>query len=514
MYQAFRNTLHTAGLVALLSLVFLVGCSAVGGVIKRGDQAMEAGNTYVAANAYLDALDLKPGNAKAMAKLSACSESAYEQKLKLAEGYQDQGSLEDALAEYEALHGFIQKLRRYNVLNFVPIDTKEAIRNVSAGAAEKHYTRAEDLFNSKDYTQAIEEYKAALALTRPYKEANAKIAESYYQLAEAATYASRYRSAAKTYQKALEAVRGYKDASVLAASLYYHLGNYFLQEGYCRNAYDDFDRVREIMPQYEDVRAKIAEAETCATVNIAFVTFDNTTGRNLAGMDLGDFIFEEIKTLTRAQASQFIRMMDREQLSVLLQEQQISEGLLLSESTIPTNLTGVDYLIFGKINQVLVTRDGLSESTFETTYSYQHEVAYVDKKGKRRTRYEWADAKAYFKKYKDAISAKLAGAIRVVNSQTGELVINHQIAEQAGDAIEYLGEYRARHDLNASNVSLADEVTRLRNAPSKLEDIDTLTKRMIDAISGTLSAQILSSLDRTPRISDPTTLAGAEQLNN
>ena len=491
---------------ALAFLGTTFACSQAAKGVKLGEQAVTRGDYYAAAIEYLNVLRTTPKYNKAIDGLSRISKSAYEQKLKMAEGFQEQGNLEEALAEYKALSTYITQLRQYNLLNFVPVDIDKAISTVSSGAAEKHYVQAEALFKQRAYQNAIGEYRAALALVISYKDCKEKIAESFYSLAADLEKKNSYRAAAKNFENADAEVRSYKDATQKAAVLYYALGSYFLSQGQYRKAFEDLTQAKLLSPQYRDVNNKLETAREKSAVKIAFVRFDNPTGKDIAGMALGDFIFETIKSNVQSKASQFLRLLDREELLVLAREQRINEGLLSDESTVPMKLEGVNYLIFGKLNQVRDVRPGLSETQAKDYYEYYYEVPYVDNKGRQRTRQESSKAEMYFSLFKDKLSLTLSGVIKVIEVKTGRLIINHQISEEAGDEIEYADKFRAVHDLNANNIALPEPIKKLRRARRELKDDGVLAKEMIGSIARTMADKILSNLDVTPYVNDPAIL--------
>lgn len=490
----------------LVYLIIFAGCNGVTKSIKISEEATLRGDYYAAAMGYLSVLETKPKQKKAIANLASVAKQAYEQKLNMAEDYENQGSLEYALSEYKELQRYVSKLKAHNALNFVTIDIDKAIKTVSAGAAEQHYVKGEELFNVGEFGKAIEEYKEALSLTSPFKDCREKIAESYYHIASDLEQSGSYRSAADNYENCFEIVSGYKDASQKATALYYALGSHFLSNGHCRKAYEDLEKARKINTQYQDVNDKLAKAKECATIRIAFVKFDNPTGRNVAGMALGDYIFETIKSKARSQASQFIRMIDRDEMMLLAREQNISEGVFSAELTVPIKLEGVDYFIFGRLNQVRDLHEGLSETPMSDIYEYWYDVPYIDSKGKKRYKTEWKKGEMYFTLFKDELSLTIAGVIKVIETKTGAVVITHQISEERSDDIMYAGNLRAEHDLNAKNVTFDKRIKELARARRELKDIGTLANDIINSISIKMSGEILSTLDRTPYVVDPTTL--------
>lgn len=484
---------------------------------KDAKKAYTAGNYDRAVILLAEKLRKKPKHKKSVKLLIVVLPVAYERHQFEAEEAELRQDWDKAMNEYYAISKLSREIRsippvmkpktkpRKPIQWPIP-DISAKLRDTIQKSTDKHYIQAEDFFNNGEFKRAIEEYSAALNLTKPYKDSREKIAESYYCIASDSEQRGNYRYAAKNHEKALETVGGYKDSLQRAATLYYALGCYFLSEGHCRKALEDLLRTKAINPQYRDLNEKIAAAKDGATVRIAFVRFDNPTGRNLAGMALGDFIFETIKTKVQYKASEFIRMIEREEVLVLAREQNISEGLLSNESTVPVNIEGVNYLIFGKLNQVRDVHAGLSETPMNAEYEYWYYVSYTDKNGRQKKRKEWKKAPMYFSLFKDKLSVALAGVIRVVETKTGAVVINHQISEEAIDKIAFADEFRAAHKLTASNVYFDKEIKEFAGARRELKDVDTLAKQMINSIATKMSAKILYNLDRIPNVSDPTTL--------
>lgn len=484
---------------------------------KDAKKAYTTGNYDRAVVLLAEKLRKKPKHKNSAKLLMVVLPIAYERHQSQAEEAELRQDWDKALKEYYAISKLTKEIRSLppvmkpktkprKPIQWPNPDISAKIRDTIQKGTEKHYIQAEAFFNNNEFGRAIEEYRASLNLTKPYKDCRDKIAESYYCTASDSEQRGNYRYAVNNYEKAFETIGRYKDASQRAATLCYALGCYFLSEGHCRKAYEDLLRARAINPQYLDVNEKIAAAKDCATVRIAFVRFDNPTRRNLAGMALGDFIFETIRTKVQYKASEFFRMIEREELLVLTLEQNISEGLLSSESTVPINLEGVNYLIFGKLNQVRDVHAGLSETPMNAEYEYSYYVPYTDKKGRQKQRLEWKKGQMYFSLFKDKLSVALAGVIRVVETKTGAVLINHQISEEVIDAIVYADEFRAAHDLTASNVHFDKEIKEFASARRELKDVDTLAKQMINSIATKMSEKILYNLDRTPTVSDPTVL--------
>ena len=494
-------------LVIILCVVpLLAAAQRAGTLAKTGDKAITKGDFFTAAESYIDALAKKPKSTKTIEKLRGISQKAYDQKLALAQGYKDSGNLEGALREYRELEQFVGQLRNYGAANFVTIDFAKTFSEVSEGAAESRYAGAEGYFAGQNYAKAIDEYKAALGLKSPYKDCLGKISESYYQIAAAREGVGSFRDAAEIYLRSCSTTPNYKDARQKAVAIYYALGNHFMEVGQFRKAYEDFSLARNVDPQYADLSAKLMQSKELATVRIAFVRFDNATGRNLAGMALGDVIMESIKSKVQARASQFIRILDRDELMTLAEEQRISTGQFSDEMSAPMKIEGVDFLLFGKLNQVRKVNPGRSVERFSAPYEYSYEVPYTDAKGRQRTQTKWAEAQMAFDLVKESLQVHIGGTFKAVAVKSGAVAVNKQISENGGDAIAFATNVRlsTRHSLD--DIIMEKEVKTLLEARRELQDIGAIANGMIEAISDALANSLLTDLDRVSMTTDPASL--------
>ena len=490
-------------LLLFLAITFsgLTGCGGVGSIIERGDKAAARGDYWTAASAYLQALAKDADNEEALAGLTSVAEPAYRQKSDLIEGYKANDDLDHALEELESLRTYLVQLRRYVSPGFVPMDVDAEIASVSRGAAEQHYRRAEGLFEAGEYAAAIAEYERANSLVPGYGDATGMIAESHYRMAEDLVSDGSYRLAADAFLQADETVRGFRDSVRRAAHIFRELGLYFLDAGACRQAYEDLSQAAQLTGLAGGLGEEISSAETCAISNIAFGAFDNSTGRNLAGMDLGDFIYESVRTKTLDRGSRFLRMLDRDQLDLLIREQALGAQVIWGEAPVRLSLLGVDYMIFGKLNQVYETRPEPRMEEVSSSYTYVIEVPDRDRQGRRTTRRETGEGVAYFDRWTASRQIVLSGVIRVVEVSTSSVLINYQISERREDRVDYLTNPRAGRDLRG--VTFPDDIERLLDARQELYSTDVLARDLIDKISDELVDRILDELDHGPTVADP-----------
>jgi hypothetical protein len=478
----------------------LVGCSAASQAVKRGDDLMQMKNYYGATQEYLHALSLESDHKEARIKLCQTAKPSYDQKLAMAEGHEMNSNYELALPQYSELSRFLNQLNSYNCMNFVPINVSLKITEMKSSTSEKYYKEAEKLFAKEEYGAAIPGYKDALRYNSPYKDCTEKIAESYYRSAIRCETQKAFRDAAKNYAESNKTINGYKEATAKTTAIYYSLGDYFLKKNHCRNAYNDFSEVNKISPGFNDVALKINESETCAISKIGFIRFDNPTGRDLAGMSVGDFIFDEIKSTLQNRASKFIRTMERDELVSIVSEQKLGEKGVTDDFATFKKLKGIHYLIFGKLTQVNISRPQLKEERQRTRGVESFKCM---KRYKNET-YETTctrEVPVLYSRYTDKINVSLSGSIKVVSVATGEQIIFQSISSKRSDSVEY-----ADVTSDLSSIEIPSQLIDLTKGRRDLKDEDSLVKDIVSEITNDMVNKILEKIDTAKSVPDPTEL--------
>jgi|GEM_PF-1830485 len=489
-------------LLVSLMMLFIYGCSAAYQAVKRGDELLQMKNYYGASQEYLSALRLEHDNKDAKMKLCQISKQAYEQKLSIAENFEKGKDFESAMRQYSDLSNFLDRANSYNCLNFGAMNVREKITEMRSSSSEKYYKEAESLFASEDYSNAIQRYKDALRHNNPYKDSTEKIAESYYRIAKKYEAQRGFRNAAKNYENANITIKGYKDAVQKAAGLYYSLGDYFLSKQLCRNAWNDFNEVTRIKPDFKNVNEKIKEAEACSVTKIAFIKFDNPTGRNIGGASMGDLVFDEIKSSLQKRASRFIRIMDREELETVLSEQKLGMAGITDEYSTFKKLKGVHYLIFGKLSQVYINMPVQKQENRQITGREPYTCVQYDKKGRPYELICKRNVNVHFKQISENINVSLTGSMKVLGVSSGEQVIYHNINVKKGDSVTYATDFSK----DLSQVEVDSAISALANARRDLTGEDSIMKSVVSAIANDMIQQILDKIDTSQSVADPVEL--------
>ncbi len=483
-----------------LNLVF--ACSPATQAVKRGDELLEMKNYYGASQQYLYALRLEADHKDAKKKLCLTAKQAYDQKYEMAAGYEKSSDYESALLQYAELQSYIENLDSQNCLNFLPVNAKQKVTEMKSGASEKHYKEAEQYFKDADYNNAIASYGKALQLNNPYKDSTEKIAESYYRLATKDESQRSWRDSAANYLKANETISGYKDAAAKATATYYSLGLSFLKKGLCRNAYDDLSTAAKINADFKDMSTKMTEAEACSISKIAFVRFDNLTHRNVAGMSIGDLIFDDIKSRLQNKASKFIRTIDRNELSSILAEQKLGMSGITDDYATFKQLKGVHYLVFGKLTQVNVEQPNEKIEYMKTNGQEPYPCTRQGRNGQTYQANCYRDITINYTQHTAKLNVALTGSIKVISVSTGEQIVFQSIGSKRSDSVTYAD---VTTDMSP-DTSRPDFLWALMKARRELVDKDGLVKDMIAEIDNEMVQKILQKLDSAKTVSDPVDL--------
>lgn len=493
------------GMLKFISFGFLLivcGCGPAYQAVKRGNEFLEMKNYYGASQEYLTALNHESDHQKAKVLLCQYSQPAYEQKLLLTQNKEKLAEYETALGNYKDLSGFLGKVDNYGCLNFDTINVKAKIAEMQGAASEQHYKDAECLFAKGDCSNAISKYREALRLNSPYKDSTEKIAESYYRIASKFENQKEFRNAAKNYVSAIDTVTGYKDATQKATSINNALGEYYLTKGQCRNANNDFSEVKRIDPLFKNIDDKITQSDACAVTKIAFIKFENKTGRDIAGASLDDVIFDEVQAKLKGKASQFLRIMDREELEAVFSEQKLGMSGITDEYSTFKKLKGVHYLIFGKLSQVNSIHPGPRTEHKKTTGTASYQCQKYDRKGKPYNGTCYNDVAVNYSELTDKINVTLTGSFNVLSVSSGEKTVASNFSLNKNDSIKYATNFS--QDINS--LAIDKEIKGLANARKDLEEEDKLLRGIVSDISNDVVAKILTKIDSIPTLNDPSSL--------
>lgn len=485
--------------LVILCVSVLFGCAHYN-LAKNGIKLAESGNHWEASKKYFESLEKKPGYGKAIDGLRTSAEPAYNHKLQLATTYENQTNYESAKHEYEELSDFCNKLKRLGLLNFVTVDFQKKISQMKSGASEKYYVEAENHFQNSEFIDAIRNYQSALKFFPDYKDAKHKIVECYYLEGNKKYSSNEFRDAVANWEKCWDFKPGFKDSVNKASEVLYHLGRYVERHKHFRAAFTDYAHLLEFNPNYKDTSQRKEKVECLAATRIAFTPFKNVSGRNFSGIAIDDVVFELTKGILLNRGSRFIRVIDREELRTIIEEQGLGLSGVTEGSGTFKKLKDVEYIVFGKINRLRIVPKSTSNRQ-KDTYTYRYDCIKTNRKGEQYKGTCYVEKDMSYVLKKASISVEVGGSIKIVEVNTGRTLVNHPIKEKEVDQIEYASDITV--NIHDSSIDIPRKVEELLKARDQLEDEGDLVDVIVKKIGKELGLKILTNIDITPPVSDP-----------
>ncbi len=408
-------------------LMLLPACSGSKKMTKKAIQLEEANMTEEAARFYLIALEKNNTNVDAQIGLNKTGQYVLNQKL--SDFYKSFG-MEDFRA---AVYAYRDAKSYYNKVDAVHVHLN------FPEYYEDYYNEAKEVFLAERYEiaqSALDQERFSVA-----KEVLTEIAgfdPEYANLSELKSYAQlepKYREA-----KAALGAKKYRTAFYLFDSI--------LQE-----------------KEYKDSRTLQQRCREKATYTIAFLPFKNSSQSDGSSEAIAAAVIKEVLQSN----DPFLRIIDREHLEVLLNEQELGMTGLVDESTAANagNLVGARAVLSGHLVRMTETK-GNEEREIKKGYH-----AYVEKRLNKETgkyysvtRYD----KVYYKQFKKENKVALAFQYKLISSETGEILLSDLIELTETDEAEW-----ARYD--GDDRYLYPGTWERRDKPSSSDRVFTSSKQ-------------------------------------
>lgn len=504
-------------LVALLALT--PWSTSIGGdaqrAYKEGKELDEAGQDYRAALKYIDALDAKPDHKKAIEGLLACAKDAYVEQLGTAEDAETGKRWATALDEYRALNTLGQRIELIDGPKLRDPGLPAKIDLMATNAAEEQYLLAEQALGGTRYESAIGLYRQAQKYKPAYKDSQAKISDAAYRWGESSLGTKLYRESAGHFElAAAEAGGAYKDARTRAGKIYAALGKAHIKPGECRQAVRDLRTAKGLdnaTAPAEDMTA----AEACAVTPVAILAFENPTGVNIAGIAIGDSVADETTMNVAKGASEYVKLLERSAFDRILTEQGITA---VSAAAAPGKLTGVRFLVIGKITQVKLERVPVAAKAIQTTAQQSYSCMKTKSDGTSFESSCYQDVPIAYDDYTGSVTARLSASVRIVDVASGQQIAMESIESVATDSAHYVSGYRTLagsafvplpRTTTDHGITVDASLTDLQGGKQTLNSDDQMAKAAVADLAARSAKVVLGAVDVEKAPADPTTLAGS-----
>ena len=242
----------------------------------------------------------------------------------------------------------------------------------------------------------------------------------------------------KTKQRITFETRDYsvplRQASEQAAETHYQEGIRIADSGgdveTQKRAAKEFRAAGEFVPGYKDTGIRYEQARSAGVKRMAILTFEDKSGRAHRYGALSDTITDEIISvvLTDSSAMEFLQIVSRDQLTRIMEEQNLGFTGRFDEKTVAGigEVAGVHELVIGQITNILYRPPNPETANFNRRKTVKRQTGterYVDNNGKTQTRRKYADVpvSARVTHYQVASEATIIGSYRIIDVKTANI---------------------------------------------------------------------------------------------
>ena len=310
-----------------------------------------------------------------------------------------------------------------------------------------------------------------------------------------------YRAAELVFAKIARLEPNYKDASSLQSIAYleplYRAGKSDLDAGAYRKAYGSLDQVVKRDASYKDAGALRQEALTKGQFTVAVLPFTTTTKRQ----DIAARLQGQAITALTESRDPFLKVVDRENLERIMQEQRLSLSGIVDEQTATRagNLIGAQALLIGDVTDYREEPGQLRQSTKSGFEAYR--VEQVNKETGEKyfvTRYKPVSYTEHYQENK----ARIAVNYRLISLETGEVLMSKSFDRESEDHMYYATYTGNRDALYPSLNGAADlsnnrrgDLRNLLNAPREVKSSATLGSELVRQGTVQMAAAIQQELN-------------------
>lgn len=421
-------------------LLSMLHCTGSASLAKRAEKLDQVGMIDEAADFYYEALLRNPQNVKAKIGLKSTASKVVDKRLNDFYKAQAVGDDKEAVYQYRDIQKYIDKT---NV--FVKMDMPSQYEGMYEESKERYLKKQYEVANQLLYEQRYKEadliFKEIVELNPSYGEAQKK---------------SELTEVEPLYQK------GLKD---------YESGNF-------RAAYESMSRVLQIKPEYKDAFDYKQMALQRAQLRIAVVDVKTSSSVSSA---VKDRVYASIIQELTASKDPFIRVLDRRNTQLILEEQRIN--METSSTAQVGDLTDANTLLTPRI--LSITNSGSPVKSFRKPGYEQYRVQKVNPRTKETymaTEYR----KVFYTEYQGSNEVSVSIEVQLSSSETGELITSQVFQIRKQDQVnyaQYKGDYRNLYAGSFSNInqpfSVGDKIFNSSRDKQSLNQQFTTQKRTL-----------------------------------
>lgn len=219
------------------------------------------------------------------------------------------------------------------------------------------------------------------------------------------------------------------DAKQSAAQMHYERGERLMKNGTRATAKDAakaYKAAYNYVSGYKDAYDKYKEARKAGTSRVAFIPFENKSGKPQLGA-VEDVITDMVisKLMQDRDAMEFIDLLSRDQLDVIMNEQNLMRNQFMNEESAVQygKMLGVQVLITGKISSIVYD----AKPTMQSNVSQSKQVvvqrqAYYDSDGKKKYKDIHGTVHCIVTQYTRKAQASIIGSYQILDVETAKVI--------------------------------------------------------------------------------------------
>lgn len=461
LFSSFPHDLNTASVmkqfyILLFSIaVLLTACHGTKYHTKIAVKQEAAGLTSEAAGSYYNALQKKRANVDAQIGMKKNGQLVLNQMLGEFAREKSFGSSKNAVYAFHRARDYRDKIKNVGVT----LDIAE--------------------FYLQDYDNAKESYLLEL-----YEEGTTLMEQEKYTEAE-----TRFKEI-KNFDP------DFKDSKDLADIAYmeplYSAGVKAMDIKHYREAYDKFNQVIKRKADYKDARILSSQCLEKGMYTIALLSFENASGTPNLEAKVSAYTLEALTSIN----DPFLRVVDREHMQAILQEQKLQLSGVIDEATAVSvgQLVGAQAILTGTVLNYTSKNGQVSTRNREAYEAYKvKKLNSEDGKYYYETRYKPVS----YTEYSNSNSCSVSFQYKLINLKTGELIKTDIIEKSVIDEVSYAkydGNTNELYPANGKNVNFNQNDRRylmnLLNGRQEPRQTGELSNELFNVISKQLSSEI------------------------
>ena len=443
--------------VACLSLLTFTGCNGSKAFVKRAAKMEEAGMMPQAADLYMTAVVKKPTNVDAVVGLKRTGQVVLAQHIaKFDEGVaRNDRTL--AIASWADAEGWTQKCASVGVELAFPEAKRATYESVKNAHLDATYKQANILLEQEQFAEAQAEFDAILALDPSYQDAASLRTISYCE---------------PRYRQGVEA----------------QADNKF------RTAHGKYTEVLASDATYKDASSRLTQSLEDGRFTLALVEFKNATTRANVDVKMQSLVEEALM----GSSDPFLKVVDRESLRMILQEQQMGMSGLTDGGDVEIgNLLGAKALLKATVTTHAHSETPMKKST--KTGQQRFRVERVNEEGKKY--YETKYRPVLYRSFEQSSSLNMSVTFKFISTETGEILHTQSVDASTTDRVEYIefdGDVRSFFLMDDTKVWTNSRGRKKRDellaARQQIQSVDMMTEELGNNIAGQIQAQVEAQL--------------------